>query len=573
MLTARAESEQALCDVAKEVLQILKRVMGRTPEASEPLLRLGVLVPRALIPGFLGPGAQAVRQLCEESGAIIKVHKATGIGFPEDSQEVLLRGSAQALQHVLERVSGMIQASHQELWYPTWAASHMGDRQREGGRPRSASRAPSLQPAETGADATGWVGQRREASETGGPGATGSASSTSRVGEGDGVQEAARPHTADSGTGGSGADDLNAMGRAAPHTVVLAVAPQLVAALGDLSGSEQLRELRDLRLSHSLSPPAEIRPWLLPWQWLISAKAEDKHALDELVRRAVVKQQELAGSAPDDAICYEGMLKISLLFPRAAVSILIGRKGVVIRQIMEHSGADIRCRQAPASPSSSDPQRVDLRGKTEAILSAYERMSNLLQDYRDNPWYVQWASREDVTSAGRPWPLHSPVSPHSGRPRSPSSHHGPPRSGVDPVRAAPVPAGGDPWPVETSDGAARQPAMNLMGQVMDGLPHYVTEETRGFAMMCVVPRKLIGYIIGKGGSGLREVQTTTKTKVAIRDVAGDADSQSLNIAGPLLNATSAYMMLMKRYSDISKRGFGRYGVCTFMAGYVWSMSG
>eukprot|EP00437_Effrenium_voratum_P049776 CAMPEP_0181535602 /NCGR_PEP_ID=MMETSP1110-20121109/74346_1 /TAXON_ID=174948 /ORGANISM="Symbiodinium sp., Strain CCMP421" /LENGTH=314 /DNA_ID=CAMNT_0023666999 /DNA_START=191 /DNA_END=1135 /DNA_ORIENTATION=+ len=81
------------------------------------------------------------------------------------------------------------------------------------------------------------------------------------------------------------------------------------------------------------------------------------------------------------------------------------------------------------------------------------------------------------------------------------------------------------------------------------MPPYVMEDSRGFALSCVVPNRLVGGLIGRGGSGTKEVQMLTGTKIGIREIPDDPDNRSLNIAGPLANTCAAYMLMMKRYLD------------------------
>merc|ERR1712190_156407 len=88
-----------------------------------------------------------------------------------------------------------------------------------------------------------------------------------------------------------------------------------------------------------------------------------------------------------------------------------------------------------------------------------------------------------------------------------------------------------------------------MVQVAQSLPPYVMEDSRGFALSCVVPNRLGGGLIGRGGAGTREVQNATGTKIGIRERPDDPDNRSLNIAGPLSNTCAAYMLMMKRYLD------------------------
>merc|ERR1719401_1448488 len=91
--------------------------------------------------------------------------------------------------------------------------------------------------------------------------------------------------------------------------------------------------------------------------------------------------------------------------------------------------------------------------------------------------------------------------------------------------------------------------VDLMMSVAQQLPGYVMEDSRGFALSCVVPNSLVGGLIGRGGSGTKEVQTMTGTKIGIREIPGDPENRSLNIAGPLPNTCTAYMLMMKRYLD------------------------
>mmetsp|Transcript_56116 Transcript_56116/g.158149 ORF Transcript_56116/g.158149 Transcript_56116/m.158149 type:complete len:105 (+) Transcript_56116:339-653(+) len=96
----------------------------------------------------------------------------------------------------------------------------------------------------------------------------------------------------------------------------------------------------------------------------------------------------------------------------------------------------------------------------------------------------------------------------------------------------------------------------MMMHVAQGLPSYVVDDSRGFALSCVVPNRLVGGLIGRGGNGTKDVQNTTTTKISIREIPGDPDNRSLNIAGPLSNTCAAYMLMMKRYLEAESQGQG-----------------
>ena len=82
-------------------------------------------------------------------------------------------------------------------------------------------------------------------------------------------------------------------------------------------------------------------------------------------------------------------------------------------------------------------------------------------------------------------------------------------------------------------GNMNAPGVDIMMRVAQGLPPYVMEDSRGFALSCVVPNRLVGGLIGRGGSGTKEIQMFTGTKIGIRDIPGDSENRSMNIAGPL----------------------------------------
>merc|ERR1712060_840139 len=95
-----------------------------------------------------------------------------------------------------------------------------------------------------------------------------------------------------------------------------------------------------------------------------------------------------------------------------------------------------------------------------------------------------------------------------------------------------------------------------MMQVASSLPPHVMEDSRGFAMSCIVPERLVGGLIGKGGQGFKEIQALTGVKINMGEIPDDPDNRSLNIAGPLANTCTAYMLMMKRYLDAEAQSTG-----------------
>merc|ERR1719330_1273241 len=78
------------------------------------------------------------------------------------------------------------------------------------------------------------------------------------------------------------------------------------------------------------------------------------------------------------------------------------------------------------------------------------------------------------------------------------------------------------------------------------LPPDVAADPRGFMLRCALPGHMVGALIGQGGSGTKEVQDFTGTKISIPGTADEA-TRIMSIEGPLLNVCAAYMLMMVRY--------------------------
>lgn len=244
---------------------------------------------------------------------------------------------------------------------------------------------------------------------------------------------------------------------------------------------------------------------------VLTAQASNEEQLNEVIRQIIAKLGELVkGNNVAEAVGVEGDLKLKTLVPRAAVGGVIGKGGATIKQIREQSGAKISISE-PIGSGPGAEQLVAVSGDAQALEFVLLEVNKQIQMLNGEPWFSSWAVTSGTTQAGYP--------------------------------AAGGIAGGYPGPSYGS------PGIQNMMQVAQSLPPYVMEDSRGFAMSCVVPSRLVGGLIGRGGSGTKEIQMMTGTKIAIRDIPDDPDNRSLNITGPLSSTCSAYMLMMKRYLD------------------------
>jgi len=255
---------------------------------------------------------------------------------------------------------------------------------------------------------------------------------------------------------------------------------------------------------------------------VMTVSAQTEQSLNDASMQVISKLAELAKGSTSDAIGTEEELKLRTLVPRAAVGSIMGKGGAGIKQLRETSGAKIKIGETTGSSPGSE-QLISLAGTEQALESVMTEVNRQVQLVSGEPWFQGWATVKSVVPAGT-----------AGYPV--------------------LPGGGQTMNMRGG------PGVDVMMRVAGSLPPYVMEDSRGFALSCVVPNRLVGGLIGRGGAGTKEVQNLTGTRIGIREIPEDPDNRSLNIAGPLANTCAAYMLMMKRYLDAeAAAGGGQQG--------------
>lgn len=88
----------------------------------------------------------------------------------------------------------------------------------------------------------------------------------------------------------------------------------------------------------------------------------------------------------------------------------------------------------------------------------------------------------------------------------------------------------------------------IVMQAVRDLPAVIAQDPRGFLLRCALPGVLASRLMGKDGSGTKEVQDLTGTRITIPGNPDEA-TRMMNIEGPLLSACAAYMLMMRRYVE------------------------
>mmetsp|Transcript_47733 Transcript_47733/g.102295 ORF Transcript_47733/g.102295 Transcript_47733/m.102295 type:complete len:362 (+) Transcript_47733:79-1164(+) len=274
---------------------------------------------------------------------------------------------------------------------------------------------------------------------------------------------------------------------------------------------------------------------------VLTASAASEPALIEVAAQVSQKLAEVVEAGRDQDA--NGLPTLKTVLPRAAVSGMIGRGGAAIKQLREATG----CKISIAEPTTGGPdadQVITIVGPKRGIEQVLAEVVRVVHGAHAEAWFEGWASNPNtVFGQSRPpredrrvgWGAEAA----GGEYYQETSHRRePPASDRAAWRGGGAVVGG----------SNPNAVANLMS-VASSLPSFVLDDTRGFALSCIVPNRLVGGLIGRGGSGTKEIQANTGTKIGIREIPGDPDNRSLNITGPLADACAAYMLMMKRYLE------------------------
>jgi transcription antitermination factor NusA-like protein len=285
---------------------------------------------------------------------------------------------------------------------------------------------------------------------------------------------------------------------------------------------------------------------------VVTASGDSEDCLNDFVRIFTDKIIECSQveNAPVDSVGTPEQLKLRTVMPKIAVGGIIGKGGAAIKQLRESSGAQIRVADGFSSGPGSE-QIVTITGSAKALEYVIQEVITQVQKLNQEAWFRDWAHNNGTVWAEATTRNYDSGGGYGGGSNSnwsgysasySNEYSGPPsrssRGGDRATLAPVVRAGFNGSQVDMIVGVARE------------LPSFVMEDSRGFAMSCVVPNKFVGGLIGRGGANTKEVQTRTGTTIAIREDLDDPESKRMNISGPLGSVCAAYMLMMNKYLDV-----------------------
>eukprot|EP00913_Durusdinium_trenchii_P001307 g1205.t1 len=185
---------------------------------------------------------------------------------------------------------------------------------------------------------------------------------------------------------------------------------------------------------------------------VLTAQANSENDLNQVTGQVVDKLVELVKSVGSSEACgSDGELKLRALVPRGAVGSIIGKGGAAIKQLRENTGAKISIggrSETEVFGVKNAEQVISVSGTAEGLRAVLTEVNHQIQLLVAESWFSTWASSQGTVKAmgnGLASPLQMP----------------------------------NPLLAGQNSGIA------TMMQVAQGMPSYVMEDSRGFALSCV----------------------------------------------------------------------------------------
>jgi len=290
---------------------------------------------------------------------------------------------------------------------------------------------------------------------------------------------------------------------------------------------------------------------------LVVVKAFEAEALDSVTRAVVAKQRELEAEAGLDMTAE---MRFIVVVPRLVAGAVIGKGGSTIKELRNVTGCRIRVEDEKFG-SSVQEQFVSLQGQPESIVACAARISAMVQEFSTSEWFQDWLplaqSRGEGRLARHPSSTHpGTLTAHVRRPDAGSSTVPRTYSSAPILRATNNQMSGTgaglgvglgvgatnvgPLPHETN--TVLQTIHSLPAGILDAGPVTISAS---------VPMELKGPLIGKGGLGTKNISQQSGAKVALID--GAENCCVVQLTGTVAAVTSGYLLLMKRYADVSQQ--------------------
>jgi len=298
-----------------------------------------------------------------------------------------------------------------------------------------------------------------------------------------------------------------------------------------------------------------------------------------------------------------GGARVKLVVPRLAATAVIGKGGSNIKSLRAQTGIHVHVEEAPVGVNELAEQVVSLRGSLSGVQEAFPIIGEKVNALIEEPWFGTWAAsshcRLDLDGA----PVYAGCAKGKGKGKGKANGNydyadygigyrgrdyndagfernagleplGPPSPGLHHSRELiPLPESELVDPA-TQGADAMLSALNMLP------PALLDPADQSAAINLACPAECVSALIGKGGTGTREISQLTGTKIMVREIEGNTAEKCVMITGNVVGVTVAYLRVAARIASAVEQvqmraigGGGEEGFAPRLAGGSWASPG
>lgn len=233
----------------------------------------------------------------------------------------------------------------------------------------------------------------------------------------------------------------------------------------------------------------------------------------QLVTRKLIEWQQQLRNGDVDA-----PISLKILVPNAAVGILIGKGGIVIKELMTETGCRIQVSQVSQMLPLTQERIVSIEGTEEAVASAHRIVTAKLFEAPSN-LHPQLHSYKELAA-----PKHNSL-------------------------------GGLPPPNSISPFGGFQQNNNSSSMFGgSGFPAMPPQATPPSSLQLRLPNHSVGGLIGKAGSNIKEISQTSGAKLQITqrtdNLSDGTDDRIITITGSMESVARAHYLVSLKLQQI-----------------------
>lgn len=267
----------------------------------------------------------------------------------------------------------------------------------------------------------------------------------------------------------------------------------------------------------------------------------------------------------------EGGARIHFILPVPTARAIIGRGGENIKALRIASGMKVHVEEIVIGQGDLAEQVVSCAGPLLGCQHVVQVVTEKISEFTTQPWFSRWAFNvhaventelafrgkgkgkdsgkdkgKDKGASGSGYGGHAgssgPDYGYSSQPSGPSSHHS---------RAAIIAAMGGSAPrAQDSPGGVY---LDMLTSAVSSVPDALADPAnKSQTVQCSCPANCVSSVMGKNGSGLREISVATGTRIALNDGDGNETDKTIIISGCVVGCVCAYLQVLSRVASVKE---------------------